>query len=224
MAFIDNLKQAARAVADTLGVYARSRGWKDDECRIAFRADRRKGQLYFIFASKHFDPEEELRNYVSVREYLGKRLADEPELLDAVGIVIETFEQLEEGGLYAIGPEYRAITPRNLARVALREVAQLITRYADNRGWPDFSYTVLYRFDDDHAACDIRVRVDPGLSSIDDVRRELPVWIDRNLPNTPGLIGSFRLEVGPIDEELLSGDARTGNAGFKDFFGFRKIR
>ena len=60
-----------------------------------------------IFVAKSLEEKGDFQNYSSVRRYLESKLADEPEPLDDMGLIVRSLKQVEEGGTYAIGPESR---------------------------------------------------------------------------------------------------------------------
>jgi hypothetical protein len=107
MAIDTTLRRAVRRIAEALTKYARRQGWKYDEYQIYYHVNSIWNKLHVIFVARGFEGRGDFQNYVSVREHLEKELADEPGLLDMLGLIVRSPKEVEEGGIYAIGPEYR---------------------------------------------------------------------------------------------------------------------
>jgi hypothetical protein len=47
--------------------------------------------------------------WLPLLHFLQEKLKDEPELIDSLHLVVRRFDQIKEGGIYAIGPGYTEI-------------------------------------------------------------------------------------------------------------------
>jgi hypothetical protein len=107
MAVGATLKKALRQIATGLTKYASSQGWADSDYWIYYRTEPDWDRIHIIFVARQFDSKREFENYVSVRDFLSNELAADPEALDSLGLIVRSAEQVDQGGIYAIGPEYR---------------------------------------------------------------------------------------------------------------------
>lgn len=107
MAVNTTLKRALRLIAGALTDYAKDQGWSPDDYWIYYHINPKWDKIHMIFVAKGFEGKGDFQNYASVRRYLESKLADEPELLNYMGLIVRSLKQVEEGGIYAIGPEYR---------------------------------------------------------------------------------------------------------------------
>jgi len=102
-----NLNGALREIAGALTKYARDHNWSDDDYWIYYRIDPEWDKIHIIFVAKEFDPGRKSDNYVSVRSYLEKHLLDHPEFLNHLGLIVQSLVRVNQGGIYAIGPEFK---------------------------------------------------------------------------------------------------------------------
>jgi len=145
MALGREMKRAIRRVSDLLAAYALNQGAELRDVRIDYRANESWGKLDFVLVSDVFAERDEYEAYKSAMTYLRHRLADDPDLISHVGLVIETFDQLAEGGLYAIGEDYKRVEPRDLTHRALIEVVTLVEVLVKERQWDEDIVRVLHK-------------------------------------------------------------------------------
>jgi len=107
MAVSTALKRALRLIAGALIDYAKDQGWSPEDYWIYYHINSRWDKIHITFVAKGLAGKGDFQNYASVRQYLESQLADEPELLNYMGLIVRSLKQVEEGGIYAIGPEYR---------------------------------------------------------------------------------------------------------------------
>src|SRR4051812_38689927 len=126
MALSPTMKRAVRHVADLLGEYARRQGWGSDDYRLFFRVNAAWGSIHVVFVALGFEGRDAYECYAAVEQFLRDSLEDEPDLFRSIGLVIRTPKQVDEGGIYAIGPGYFEVKPkgrRNLLKRTVRLVA-----------------------------------------------------------------------------------------------------
>jgi hypothetical protein len=103
------LDRAVQRTAAVLRDYAREQGWGPEDFRLYASVSPEWEHIHVIFVSKGFEGRDYYESYASVKDYLSKRLADSPDLANALGLVIRDFKQVEQGGFYGIGPDYSEI-------------------------------------------------------------------------------------------------------------------
>ena len=100
------VRRAARRIGEAIDGYARTRGWSPGDYRWFYRAQPEWGHIHVILVARGFKGRGYSESYRSVMEFLKGDLADEPGLVESLGLVVRDFDQVAEGGLYAIGPDY----------------------------------------------------------------------------------------------------------------------
>jgi hypothetical protein len=107
MAATTGLKRAMIRIAESLNRFAKEHSWNPDDYSIYYKLNTIWDKIHVLFISRHFEAGTHFENYVSVMETLEQDLADEPGLINKVGLVVRSSKQVAEGGIYAIGPEFR---------------------------------------------------------------------------------------------------------------------
>jgi hypothetical protein len=105
------MRPVVRHFARLLSEYAASRGWSADRYKLFFLPDADWGQVVIIFVGPFPTDDEEHEDarfleWEQIVEFLEKHLHDQPSLLTSYNLVLRTPEEVEEGGIYSIGPEY----------------------------------------------------------------------------------------------------------------------
>jgi len=218
------MKRAVRRVADILGAFAHKQGWSPVEYRVYYQVNKTWGRLHFIFVSDGFDGRDDLEIYQSVMDYLEKRLSDEPELFEAVELVVESFRRIAEGGLYSIGDQYSYIRPRNLEKVTLRVVPELVGLFAKNRGLAEEDHGLLYKWDLDEDRLSLVFSMRKPINPGSDLRGALAEYLRTKLFDDPEVLQSFDVEVsedertGPASREALL------SSGYRDYYSLSPAR
>ncbi|MBX6311559.1 MAG: hypothetical protein IRY99_01345 [Isosphaeraceae bacterium] len=114
MAVSTDVAAAIARVASALTRYAQARGWKPEDWRLYYRVTPDWDRMHFIVVARELDDQDEFAAYSSIRNYLERELADAPELFRAVGLVVRGFKQIEEGGIYRIGDDFKRIDAEHL--------------------------------------------------------------------------------------------------------------
>jgi hypothetical protein len=222
MALSPTLKRAVRCVADLLGEYGREQGWGPDDYQLFFRVSGSWGNIHVVFVARGFEGHDPFECYSSVMQYLRDQLRTEPDLFGSIGLVIRTFKEVEEGGIFAIGPSYVEVKPkgrRDLLKRTVRLVAGALTQYAGEQGWDDKEYWIYYSIDPEWD----QVRfyfVARGFDGRDNAESERSMgdYLKTTLSSEPAVLNSLRLRVSG-KEQIDSGEIRLG-AGFKEYWTF----
>ena len=216
MALSPIMKRAIRRVADVLGAYAREHGWWPLDFRLYYRANEKWGKIDILFVSDGFDGLDEHEAYVSVMDHLGRWLSDEPELANAVGLVLQTFKETEEGGLYSIPRSYNPVRPRDLVVRALNEVSSLVVKYARDQAWADQDFNFFYRIDPtNQARLQIVVTAPEGVDSAGHGGYTLEGYIRSRLFDEPNILRTCELKVRTPLAQAEAGDLQK--LGYKEF-------
>jgi hypothetical protein len=219
------MKMAVRRLADVLGAYARREGWWPLAFRLYYRADGKWGKIHFIFVSDGFEGRNETESYRSIMDYVRMRIHDDQDLVGALGLVLRSFKQMSEGGIYSIGRSYAFVRPRDLVKRAIREVASLIVKFATDHGWEDLDYIFLYRIDSDSSDLAHLILFVPKLDNPPDSNRfPIKEYVSSRLFDEPDLVSSFALEV--RETEAFGQDEINSlkESGFRDYFSFSRSK
>ena len=100
---------AVNRIVRLLRGYAQGQGWGPEDYRLYFHVNERWNHVHIIFVARGFEGRDYFECYDSVWKHLEGGLKDSPELLSAIGLVIRTFKQVDEGGIYSIGSDYSEV-------------------------------------------------------------------------------------------------------------------
>jgi hypothetical protein len=106
MAISPTLRQARKRVAEALGEFAREQKWDPQDYKIFVRANKQWGHLQIILVLRDLEKLDYYDMYSTIWNFLREKLKDEPELVNYLGLVLRSFRQVEEGGIYTIEPDY----------------------------------------------------------------------------------------------------------------------
>lgn len=98
-----------RRVVDAFGKYAGSVGWKAGDFRVFVRPNLDWGKIYVVLATESLPSRQEILS--SARRFLGRELADDPALRDAISLTVSSFREIEEGGLHGLPESFEDLTP-----------------------------------------------------------------------------------------------------------------
>jgi hypothetical protein len=101
------LTRAVREIARALTKFATESNWNDEDYGIYFSIKSEWDQIYIIFVSKAFDAGTDFANYAAVQQFLNSYFAAEPQILNHLNLSVRSSRQVEQGGIYAIGPDYQ---------------------------------------------------------------------------------------------------------------------
>ncbi len=216
------MKRAVRRIADIFGVYARKQGWWPLDFRLYFRADEAWGRIHATFVSDGFEGRDNLECYQEILNFLRQRTMDSPDLAKAVGLVVCTFKQVEEGGIYAIGANSTFVRPRDLVKLTIRETVGLVAGYAKTQGWNEQDYRILFKAipDQSRVECAVLVKKTDD-RRVDERMISFHRYANSRLSEEPEILNTLDLEIEADDNsEFL----RLQGAGYEDYWAFHKIR
>jgi hypothetical protein len=107
MAEDSEMRRSVFLVAGALTKLAESQGWKESDYRIYYRTNPDWGKVHFIFVVEAFNGKDPYETTRRVWAYLEKELKECQDVLSSLGLVVRSKEQVDEGGIYAIGSEYK---------------------------------------------------------------------------------------------------------------------
>ncbi len=107
MALTAEVRQTIRWVTRAFGRFAADQGWKPGEYQVFIHINEDWGKVHVLLAAKDFPGQTELEKWQYVMHYLERHFGEEePWLLKALGLILRTFDQIEEGGIYSISPQF----------------------------------------------------------------------------------------------------------------------
>ena len=98
-----------RRIAEAFQRYAESVHWAPGDYRIFVRPNWDWGRINVILAARKF-PDGPQDPWFTIRSFLERDLKDAPELMNAIGLTVSTFEQIQRGGLHGIPEDYEELT------------------------------------------------------------------------------------------------------------------
>jgi len=101
------MRRSVFLVAGALTRFAESQGWKDPQYWIYYRINPDWGKVHFIFVAEAFNGKNPYETTRQVWAYLEEELKEYSDVLSSLGLVVRSKEQVNEGGIYAIGSEYK---------------------------------------------------------------------------------------------------------------------
>ena len=109
MASQATMTHALRRLAQAFDAYALAQGWKREDYRTFVRINEDWGQIHVIFVARAFPGKHLEGQWSRVWDFVERELEDDPGLAKVLHLVLRTFDEVAEGGLYAIGPDYAEV-------------------------------------------------------------------------------------------------------------------
>jgi hypothetical protein len=106
MAVEATLKGAVRRVIQSFRRYAQAQGWAKGDYRILVETNPDWGRIHVILVARDFPGHNPEDGWLSVIDFIDEDLKDEPELGESINLTLRTFDQVEQGGIYSLSPEY----------------------------------------------------------------------------------------------------------------------
>src|SRR4051812_28992383 len=106
-----NLRRAVRLVAQSLESFARLKQWDPEEYWLFYRIKPELGRMHFLLIAAALDDKDSDAATSQVWDHLQSELGQYPDVLQSVNLVVRSKKKVDEGGLYAIGSEYREYRP-----------------------------------------------------------------------------------------------------------------
>ena len=219
------MKRAVRRVADVLGVYARLQGWWPLDFRLYFRVNGAWGKIHVNFVSDGFEGRDKFDCYQSILAFLKTRTADDPDLADAVGLVVSTFKQVEQGGLYAIGDEYTFVRPRDLVKLTARATTGVIAGFVKSQGWDALDYKPFRKTDSDQGLVQVVIlarRLDDRDDA--DLSGAVQGYARSRLAEEPEILNTLDIKIETVEDIDEEATRRLNQAGYKDAWELHEVR
>ena len=96
-----------RMVASAIRDLAKKNRWGDDDFRLYYRTNPDWGQVAIILVAKSYPEADTHQQWRSTIQFLKAQFGENVELLETVTFVQYTFDQMNQGGIYAIPPNYQ---------------------------------------------------------------------------------------------------------------------
>ncbi len=107
MALEAAVRQTIRWVTRAFGQFAADQGWKPGDYQVFVDINEDWGKVHVILAARDFPGQTHREKWQYVMDYLLRNFGEEePLLLQALGLILRTFDQIEEGGIYSINPQF----------------------------------------------------------------------------------------------------------------------
>ena len=86
--------------------YADERDWGSEDYRVYMRSEDDWNFVHVVLVARAFEGRDNFAVYSEVLDFLQKHLADQPDLLNSMGLVVMDFKQADDRGIFGIGPDY----------------------------------------------------------------------------------------------------------------------
>jgi hypothetical protein len=107
MALESALRRTVEWVARALRDYAADQGWDRRDYRLLIRINRDWGRVHVILVAKKYPAGSPYEQWASVMNYLNEKFKDDaPQLTKFVSLTLMSFEEIEQGGPYAVSPQF----------------------------------------------------------------------------------------------------------------------
>jgi hypothetical protein len=107
MAEDSDMTRSVGLIAGSLTRFAKSQAWKDSDYWILYRTNPDWGKVHFLFVAEGFNDEDPYESTRTVWSHLENELANQPDVLKSLGLVVRSKKKVDEGGLYSIGSGYK---------------------------------------------------------------------------------------------------------------------
>lgn len=107
MAVSTGLKRFLRRLTAATLDYAKQHAWDSKDVQVYYRFVSDWDRLHVIIVIPDFEGLSEFQVWSSILTHLSAEFADEPDVMNHVNLLVRTTQQVEGGGIYSIGPEYR---------------------------------------------------------------------------------------------------------------------
>lgn len=106
MAGQDSVRQAVRRLDAAVRSFAARHGWGPGDYRAYVQVNETWGYIHLLLAAKAFPGKTPEEQWLAVLDHLDAELKDDRLLFDALHLTLRTFDQIAEGGLYAVGEQF----------------------------------------------------------------------------------------------------------------------
>jgi hypothetical protein len=109
MALEATLKYAVRRIAQVFRDYGIAQGWTQDDYQLFVHLNPDWGRIHLVLVVRAWPENVKEDPWFAIVDYLEGRLKDDPALFNAINLVVQTRDQVAEGGIYRIGPQYTEV-------------------------------------------------------------------------------------------------------------------
>ena len=109
MAIETAVRYSLRRLNEAFEHYATTQHWRPDDYQVFVRLNLDWGAIHLILVAKAFPAANGEDPWLAVRQFLEQELKDDRALFEALHVVLETFDQVKEGGLDRIPRSYEDI-------------------------------------------------------------------------------------------------------------------
>jgi hypothetical protein len=107
MALEPALRRTVEWIAQAFREYAADHNWDRRGYRILVRVNPDWGRVHVILAAKEFPGGSPQEQWSSVMDYLAEKFKDsDPQLTNSVSLTLMSFDEIEQGGIYALSPQF----------------------------------------------------------------------------------------------------------------------
>ena len=100
------MKDDAKKIIKAFRRYASEQGWTPEDYRLLMELVPDWGRIHILLLVRKFVGNDGFETRVSVFKSLEATLADDPRLIRSINFVAHSFDQVKEGGIYAVSPVY----------------------------------------------------------------------------------------------------------------------
>jgi hypothetical protein len=109
MAIETPLRYSLRRLTEAFRRYALTQHWGPDDYQVFVRLNLDWGAIHLILVAKEFRSPDGGDPWASVDRFLEDDLKDDRALYESLRLVLHTYDQVKEGGLYGIPRSYEDI-------------------------------------------------------------------------------------------------------------------
>jgi len=99
-------RNLVRRVVGAFRDYAASQGWRPEDYRIYVWPNLDWFSVHVILAVKSLPERNAEDSTFAAIDFVHDKLKDDPDLARSIGLTVRTFDQIEQGGLYGIAPDF----------------------------------------------------------------------------------------------------------------------
>ncbi|HEX8199068.1 MAG TPA: hypothetical protein VF590_01170, partial [Isosphaeraceae bacterium] len=101
------LRRTVEWIAQAVRDYAVDQGWNRRDYRVFVRVNRDWGRVHIILAAHKFPGDTRYDQWAAVMDYLDRKFKDDdPQLTKSVSLTLLPLEEIEQGGPYAVSPQF----------------------------------------------------------------------------------------------------------------------
>jgi predicted trehalose synthase len=100
------MREAVDRIERAFREYAQDRHWSPDDYRVFVRLNQDWAQVHVVLVAKSYGGSDLDAEWERVMSFLDTRLSDLLDHLTSLNLTLRTFSQLEDGGIYRLGPDF----------------------------------------------------------------------------------------------------------------------